>query len=230
MSDTKPLRFFFIRHGQTEDFDNPPFNGWRDASLTDHGRAQLEAVAEALSPIPFDAVFSSDLSRAVYGGECLARLAGRPLIRDPRWREMHFGRWEGWTYPRIAADDRERIHRIFAHDDSAPPFPDGESTRTFTRRIEDALADLRRQYPEGGRVALVAHGGVCKVLWGLLLKVPPEVAWKTIRQDFAAVNVADLYPGGFCVAHLVNGYLGPEGYFKTGPGFDRLAGADVFPR
>ena len=87
---------------------------------------------------------------------------------------------------------------------------------------------LREQYPDGGRVALVAHGGVCKMLWGLLLKLSPGVAWQVIRQDFAAVNVADLYPDGHCLAHLVNGYLGPGGYFKAGPGFDRLAGADIF--
>ncbi len=231
MPDTKPLRLFFIRHGQTEDFDHPPFNGWRDAPLTDHGRAQLDAAAEALSSVPFDAVYSSDLSRAAYGGECLARLTGLPLVRAPQWREMHFGRWEGWTYSRIAADDRDLIRRIFDCDESAPPFPGGgESIRVFTRRIGEALEGLRRAHPEGGRVALVAHGGVCKVLWGLLLKIPSEVAWKSVRQDFAAVNVADVYPGGFCVAHLVNGYVGPEGYFKAGPGFDRLVGADVFQR
>ncbi len=229
MPKVRPLRLFFIRHGQTEHFDRPPFNGWLDAPLTPTGQRQLDEVAAALGSIDFEAVYSSDLSRAVYGGERLAALTGRPLVRDPRWREMHFGRWEGWNYQQIAADDHDLIHRIFSDEGAEVPFPGGgESALTFARRVEEALADLGRRHPDGGRVALVAHGGVCKALWGSLLKMPHQVAWQAIRQDFAAVNVADLYPSGHCVAHLINGYLGPEGYHRPGPGLDRLRGDDLF--
>ena len=228
MTKGQPLRLFFIRHGQTENHENPPFNGWRDAPLTETGRRQLDDVAAGLAPIAFDAVYSSDLSRAVYGGERLAQACGLALNRDPKWREMSFGRWEGLNYQQISERDGELIHRIFAHDGAEIPFPDGESSISFGRRIEAAFSDLRQAHPEGGRVALVAHGGVCKALWGLLLQIPPHIAWRTVRQDFAAVNVADIYPSGQCVAHLVNGYLGPEGYHGSGPGFERLAGEDVF--
>lgn len=229
MTESKPLRLFFIRHGQTENFDQPPFNGWRDAPLTPLGEQQLDQMAAGLTGIPFDAVYSSDLSRAAYGGRRLAELAGRPLIRDPKWREMHFGRWEGLNYQQIIADDADLIHRIFAHEGGNIPFPGGgESTLDFAGRVNRALDDLLAKHADGGRVALVAHGGVCKVIWGRLLKLPPEVAWQTVRQDFAAVNVADIYPAGYCVAHLVNGYLGPEGYHQSGPGFDLLKGDHVF--
>lgn len=228
MTKAKPLRLFFVRHGQTENHENPPFNGWLDAPLTQAGRQQLDDVVAALAPIAFDAVYSSDLSRAAYGGERLARACGLTLQSGPQWREMNFGRWEGLNYKQIVELDPDLIHKIFSHDGVDLPFPGGESSVSFSRRIEAAFEELRLDHPEGGRVALVAHGGVCKVLWGLLLHLPPHIAWKTVRQDFAAVNVADIYPSGQCVAHLVNGYLGPEGYHCSGPGFDRLAGADIF--
>ena len=229
MTTSRPLRLFFIRHGQTENFENPPFNGWRDAQLTETGRRQLQDVAAGLAGINFEAVYSSDLSRSVYGGERLAEVAGLPLTVDPQWREMNFGRWEGRTYKEIAGEDEALVKKIFAHDGDDVPFPGGgESSIGFSRRIETALADLAKKHPEGGRVAVVCHGGVCKVLWGLILKIPAHVAWRTVRQDFAAVNVADIYPSGPVVAHLVNGYLGPEGYHSGGPGYDRLAGNDLF--
>lgn len=224
----RPLRLFFIRHGQTENYENPPFNGWRDAPLTPYGRLQLDQVAVGLAPIAFDAVYSSDLSRAAYGGQRLAEACGLPLNRDPKWREMSFGLWEGLNYQQIVERDSRLIHKIFGPDGYETPFPEGESSEIFGRRIEGAFEDLRRAHPDGGRVALVAHGGVCKSLWGLLLRIPPHVAWRSVRQDFAAVNVADIYPDGPCVAHLVNGYLGPEGYHAAGPGFDRLAGTNIF--
>ena len=228
MSKVRPLRLFFIRHGQTENYENPPFNGWRDAPLTPAGRGQLDEVAAGLAPIGFDAVYSSDLSRAVYGGERLAEACGLTLNSDPKWREIHFGRWEGLNYYQIAELDNDLVNKIFTREGAELPFPDGESSVTFGRRVEAAFEDLRQSHPDGGRVALVAHGGVCKALWGLLLHIPTHIAWRTVRQDFAAVNVADIYPSGHCVAHLVNGYLGPEGYHGSGPGFDRLAGADIF--
>ncbi|MDL2260450.1 histidine phosphatase family protein [Deltaproteobacteria bacterium OttesenSCG-928-K17] len=229
MEKIRPVRLFFIRHGQTENFENPPFNGWRDAPLTDEGRKQLDQVAEALGGLKFEAVYSSDLSRAVYGGSRLAERAGLTLVPDPKWREMSFGRWEGLNYKQIAADDKDLIHQIFSADGHDLEFPGGgESSNSFSRRIKGALDDLLARHAEGGRVALVAHGGVCKALWGLILNLPAHIAWTTVRQDFAAVNVADIYPGGAAVAHLVNGYAGPEGYCRPGPGLDRLTGESVF--
>ena len=231
MTGSKPLRLFFIRHGQTENHDNPPFNGWRDAPLTPLGERQLDQMAAGLADIPFEAVYSSDLSRAVYGGRRLAELNGRPLVQDPQWREMSFGRWEGLNYQQICEDDPELAHKILAHDGDDLPFPGGgESSAGFARRVGLALDDLWQKHPEGGRVALVAHGGVCKMIWARLLKLNPNVAWQTIRQDFAAVNVADIYQSGYCLAHLVNGYLGPEGYHKAGPGFELLKGDNIFEK
>jgi broad specificity phosphatase PhoE len=230
-SGSHPLRLFFVRHGQTENFENPPFNGWRDAPLTEVGRSQLDQVAEALSAVPFKAVYSSDLSRAVYGGRRLAEKMGLDLIINPQWREMSFGRWEGLTYNQIAAEDRALIRRLFSPGGGGADqvFPGGgESTTGFCRRVAEALDNLKAAHPEGGRVALVAHGGVCKMLWTLIFKMPPELGWAVLQQDFAAVNVADFYPNGRVIAHLFNGYAGPEGYHRDGPGLARLVGESVF--
>ncbi|KXS56174.1 MAG: hypothetical protein AMR96_04230 [Candidatus Adiutrix intracellularis] len=231
MTKLHPIRLFFIRHGQTENFDHPPLNGWRDAPLTEIGRRQLDQIVEAFTSVPFEAVYSSDLSRAVYGGRKLAEARGLKLWSDPKWREINFGQWEGLTYTQIMDLDRNYFHKIFSPNGGGVnlSFPGGgESTVSFARRIEESLTDLKCRHPNGGRVALVAHGGVCKMLWGLILKIPPEVAWFVIRQDFAAVNVADIYPNDRYVAHLVNGYVGPEGYYRVGLGFNRLLGEDVF--
>lgn len=228
MSHPRPLRLYFIRHGQTEGFIDPPFNGWTDAPLTPHGQKQLDQVAEALAPIPFDGVYCSDLSRAIYGGKKLAAQAGVPLVADKKWREMNFGRWEGWTYNRIEAENKDLIRSIFSPTGHNVSFPDGESSASFTLRVEAAFKDLSLKYPNGGRVALVAHGGICKALWGLILKLPPDSAWRVVRQDFAAINVADYYHDGYWSAQLVNGFAGLDGHFQKSDGFERLLGRSLF--
>jgi broad specificity phosphatase PhoE len=75
------------------------------------------------------------------------------------------------------------------------------------------MDELQKDHPDGGRIALVAHGGVCKALWGRFLKIPMETAW-AIWQDFAAVNVADIHPDGRIVTRLVNGFAAPDGFAK----------------
>ncbi|UQZ88582.1 hypothetical protein C4J81_04920 [Deltaproteobacteria bacterium Smac51] len=221
MASTQPLRLFFLRHGQTESSGGyPPFNGWRDAPLTELGQRQLDHAAEALSHIPFDAVYSSDLSRAMYGGRRIAEKANLELKVESRWREINFGRWEGMTYKEIYAEAPELITKIFSPEGFDTPFPGGESLAAFFQRISRAMDELQAAHPAGGRIALVAHGGVCKALCGRFLKSSLETAW-AIWQDFAAINVVDIYPDGRIITRLINGCSGPEG-------FDRLAGADIF--
>ncbi len=210
MNSNRPLRLFFLRHGQTENFERHPFNGWLDAALTPLGRRQLDEAAEALAPMGFEAVYSSDLSRAVYGGEALAKKAGLDLQKDTQWREMSFDRWEGLTYAEMAAENPELLERIFSADGQGASFPEGESAAAFSRRVLEAFEKLKAKHSQGGSVALVCHGGVCKVLCGFLLGLAPEVAWRCVRQDYAAVNIFDIYPSGYIMAHLINGCAGAD--------------------
>lgn len=218
------IRLFFIRHGETVGAGpRQPFSGWRDTPLTGRGRAQIDAVAAALARIPFRAVYCSDLSRAAYGGRLLAGQAGLEPQMRPEWREIHFGQWEGRAYDDIHAAEPELAEEIFSPRGADTPFPGGESLNQFAARIKGALASLVAAHPEGGPVALSVHAGVCKTLWGLFLGLGPGAAFQAVQQDFAAINVADLYPGGFTAAMLVNGGAGADF-------FDRRYGEGAFPR
>lgn len=216
------LRLFFMRHGQTEQFEHPPFNGWRNAPLTPEGRRQLREAAHALKGIPFDAVYSSDLDRAVYGGEQISRAAKVDLSQMPEFREIHFGDWEGLTWGEIQQRWPELSQQIFSSEGSETPFPNGESAVTFQARIKRALAIVLANHPSG-RVALMAHSGVCRTIWTLALNLTPSSMW-SIFQDYSCLNVIDFYPGGITVARLMNGFLGPSGYYKSGPGWECLKG------
>jgi broad specificity phosphatase PhoE len=214
------LRLYFIRHGQTENFHKYPFNGWTDVQLTDEGRRQLDQTVTALAGVPLSAVYSSDLSRSAYGGLALARQMGLTLTASGAWREIHFGDCEGLTWQVIQETYPELAESIM-HPVRDVSFPGGESTVLFRQRIENALSDLIREHPSG-QVALVAHAGVGRAILASLLSLSLASMW-SIHQDFACLNVADIYPEGGCQVRLVNGYMGPEGYYQSGPGFDRIA-------
>jgi broad specificity phosphatase PhoE len=214
------LRLLFIRHGQTENFQTYPFNGWTDVQLTDEGRRQLDQTVLAIQGIPLDAIYSSDLSRAAYGGLALARAQDLSLTALSAFREIHFGDCEGMTWPTI----QERypiLAEAISHPGQDVVFPGGESASQFRRRVAEALELLIRDHPTG-QVALVAHAGVNRAILANLLDLNLAAMW-SITQDFACLNVVDIYPNGGRQVRLINGYAGPEGYFQSGPGFERIA-------
>ena len=214
------LRLFCVRHGQTVTHTGYVFNGWTDVDLSDEGRRQLDEAVTALGDLPFEAVWSSDLRRAVYGARALAAKVGVEPVIAPEFRELNFGDCEALPFKEIQARHPELAKDLSSPVGSDFVFPNGESARGFRERIRLALDGLREKHPTG-RVALFSHAGVGRAILANLLSLDYNQMW-CLEQDYAALNVIDVYPGGGLRIRLVNGFLGPDGYHRTGPGFNRL--------
>jgi len=96
------VKIGWIRHGKTEWNALGRIQGQTDIPLNDEGRAQARALAERLhrDGDVWDAVVSSDLSRARETAAVIAERLGLPLLDgDPRIRERSFGEIEGTTEP-----------------------------------------------------------------------------------------------------------------------------------
>jgi broad specificity phosphatase PhoE len=215
------LRLYCLRHGETVDSAKYVFNGWRDVDLTPEGRRQLDEAASALKGLRIDAVYSSDLKRAVYGGRAVAGTAGLELQIEPEFREVNFGLCEGLRFREIKERFPELADDILRPDGGEFLFPEGEGAQVFRARIEKALAKIRERHPTGV-VALVSHAGVGRAILANALNLTNTEMW-TLTQDFACLNVIDYHDQAGIRIKLVNGYLGPKGYHQEGPGFERLA-------
>jgi broad specificity phosphatase PhoE len=214
------LRLYFLRHGQTIDYEKFLFNGWRDVDLTDQGREQMDQAVLALKDQPIEAVYSSDLKRALYGGKALAKQLALELKVEPNFREVNFGLCEGLNFQGIKEKFPHLASDILRPDGGEFAFPEGEAAADFRLRIKKALNDLRQKHPSGS-VALICHAGVCRVILAEALELSNTRMW-TIHQDFACLNLIDFFESGGLRIRLVNGYLGPNGYHQPGPGYDRL--------
>ena len=85
---------YLIRHTQAQGNRYRMMQGSWDGEITELGRQQIEALAERFSTIPVDAVYSSDLSRAVLTAEAAARHGGLPIQTRTALRELDVGPWE----------------------------------------------------------------------------------------------------------------------------------------
>ncbi|QYR19889.1 histidine phosphatase family protein [Paenibacillus sp. sptzw28] len=94
------MRIGLIRHGKTEWNRLGKIQGQTDIPLNAEGRKQAEALAQRLSreELRWDAVISSDLSRAYETARIIAETLSIPLLPgDTRLRERYFGDIEGTT-------------------------------------------------------------------------------------------------------------------------------------
>ncbi|WP_066739483.1 histidine phosphatase family protein [Cupriavidus sp. D384] len=163
-----------IRHGETAWNRERRLQGQIDIPLNDTGRAQARALAEALTGEPIDAVYTSDLGRALETAKPLAQALGLTVRAEPRLRERCYGELEGMTYAEVAEKRPDDFARWQARvPDYAPP--EGESLREFHERAVEVALSLSRRHP-GERIALVAHGGVLDCLYreatGMTLEAP----------------------------------------------------------
>ena len=147
-------RLFLARHGETDWNREHRVQGQTDVGLNAAGRAQAEALAESLDDARLEAVYSSDLSRALETAQAAARRHGLDVVTDTELREKNFGSWEGLTDVEIARRFPDAVRGRWG---------DGESTDDVAARVLPAIERIRARHPDGG-VLVVSHGGPIRII------------------------------------------------------------------
>jgi 2,3-bisphosphoglycerate-dependent phosphoglycerate mutase len=159
----EPTRIVAVRHGRTAWNAAMRIQGHHDEPLDALGHWQAEQLGRALAEEPLAALYSSDLQRALFTAEPLARRLGLPVLRDAALRERGFGEFEGATYAHIEQQWPEAARRWRERDPDFGP-PGGERLVDFYARSVSAVLLLAARHP-GQAVLVVAHGGVLDCLY-----------------------------------------------------------------
>jgi probable phosphoglycerate mutase len=159
----EPARLFVIRHGETAWNAETRMQGQLDTELNEVGRWQADRIATALRDEPIDAIYASDLSRAMQTSAPLARVVGRPVRAERGLRERAFGIFEGHTYAEIDSHWPQQAARWRARDPEFAP-AGGESLVAFNARCIDTAQRLCASHA-GQAVVWFTHGGVLDCLY-----------------------------------------------------------------
>ena len=193
MADAR--RILLARHGQTEWNITRRFQGKTDVPLNDAGRSQAHALASRLSSWPFEAVYSSPLSRALYTASAIAERRGLEPVVIPELREIDFAAWEGKSIDALSAEGD-----VFARWRSDPffnPPPGAENWDDIKTRLSIALKRIL-DGPEQ-RVVVISHGGVMRALYSVLVGMDPHKVWDMDVSNCAFSGV-ELRHGRACLA------------------------------
>jgi broad specificity phosphatase PhoE len=171
-----------------------------DVELSAEGRKQMQSVADRLSGESIRAIYSSPRRRALESAAILAEPLRVPVRPEERFREIDFGDFEGRPYDEIAQRYPEAYRQWMEHP-AETQFPNGESFVEMKARVIQAAHDLYVRH-QGETIAIVAHGGVNRILLAAALGVANTDIFH-IAQRYAAINLLMLI-GDYPSVELMN--------------------------
>jgi len=156
-----PTTLVFIRHGETEWNKNSRWQGQLDIPLSATGLEQARRLAARLAEqrTRFDALYSSDLGRALKTAELVGATAGVQPTPLKELREIDVGTWSGLYTHELETRFPEEYRRMRAGEDLCRG--GAESMEMVCFRVKAFLAAILDRHA-GHTVAIVTHNGVIR--------------------------------------------------------------------
>lgn len=192
---------YLIRHAQAEGNLYRMMQGHWDGRLTELGRRQLEALARRFEGVRLDAVYASDLRRAMDTALVLAEPRGLPVRQAPALREIGLGPWETRFFGNLFAEEPEQA-ACFVSDPESWHVEGAETFAQVGARAWPALEEIARRH-EGQAVAVVSHGVTIRCLLAKITGVSLKETEKLPISGNTAVSRLVWEDGRF-TAGLIN--------------------------
>jgi probable phosphoglycerate mutase len=210
----RATRVIAVRHGQTAWNAQSRIQGNTDIGLDATGLRQAGALGAALADTGLDAIYASDMARALQTAQAVADQTGLTVSAEPGLRERGFGIFEGMTHADVALRWPELAQRWRQRDPAFGP-EGGEALADFYARAVACAGRIAALHP-GQTIALVAHGGVLDCLYRAATRVSLQ-APRTWQLGNASINRLLYTPEGFTLVgwndalHLEPEALGAQG-------------------
>lgn len=154
---------YLIRHGETDWNMTGRWQGHADVPLNDIGFRQARLVAQRLAAegVQFDAIYSSDLTRAYQTAWEIGAAVKVAVQLLPNLREIDLGNWSGLTYDEIRAAYPTEMALIEQGQDI--PRGGAETVSALRKRVVEAVGALAHLHRKA-TLGLVTHGGCIRML------------------------------------------------------------------
>jgi len=224
-SAPEPTTVVLVRHGVTEYTTGRRFSGGlggHNPPLSEEGRAQIELVAEWLSPLRdrVAAVLASPVRRTRESADLLGEAWGVAVVEEPGFAEMEFGAWEGLTFDEVREQHGDDLVAWYDSLDNRPGGT-GESFRAVEERVLAGLDRLLSAYA-GRTVVVVSHVTPIKTLVAHVLEAPLTSQFM-MQLSPASVTVLSFltsdHPGPRAAVRLFNALPPPQPPFADPGGW-----------
>lgn len=179
-------RIYLIRHGETEWNKQGRLQGNSNVKLSPEGIRQAQLLAEHSPFQHIDAIYSSDLVRAVDTAKILAEKFNLEVQTLPELRETNFGYWEGKSIADLAEIYPDDFGKFFTAPEKCRP-PHGETFLECQDRVMNAMNKIVAAH-DNKKILVVSHGAVIRLILCAALGMPINKMW-AISQFNVALNI-----------------------------------------
>tara|TARA_B100001167_G_scaffold65666_1_gene38715 strand:+ start:2746 stop:3363 length:618 start_codon:yes stop_codon:yes gene_type:complete len=203
------VKFFLVRHGETEWNKLGRFQGHKDISLNERGASQAKETAQATAEWGHCAIYSSPLLRTVQVAEEIVKVTPMSVFKEPGLKELSLGDLEGVT----GQEMRDGWPLVFAQWRSNPEkisMPNGESLVQLRERAWRVILDIERKHSSEDSVVVISHNFAIRSIVGELLGQPLEF-FHRMSLNLASVCTFDSDDRGRrLTGYNSTGHLSPE--------------------
>jgi probable phosphoglycerate mutase len=182
---------YLLRHAQSVANTKGVLAGQDDSvELSKVGFKQAESLVSYLSAIKFSKVYSSPLTRCIQTiAPFMEKNSKIDFQIENRVIEMNYGKWSG---RKLAVLSKDSKWKSVQNNPAGFTFPQGESFKSMRRRVDLALADLKKKK---GPILVVTHGDIIKMAITSSLGLPIN-RFQSFVVEPASLTVINLEKSG----------------------------------
>lgn len=172
------MKLYLVRHGESEANIKDLYH-FPDTPLSEEGLKQSQMIAQRVSKLPIDLIYSSDLQRASQTAIAISEKTGKeieftPLLREFRKPSKLWGKSDDYqdskTYAKLQREN-------FGNPDWK--WEDDESFNDLKCRAVEILSYLSNKFIDK-QIVVVSHGGIIKMMTAVAVigkELTPQVFW-----------------------------------------------------
>lgn len=184
-------KLLLIRHGYSSGNKERRFSGQIDLPLSEQGVHQAELVCDYIQKnYKVDAIYASDLVRAVDTVKPLAAALDLPISIYPELREINEGVWQGQLMTEVQEREPEAWARYKANL-GLYQFEGGECYTTLLARLLPMIDRIVAENPDK-TVVIGTHGAVVRGLLSVWQGIPLERLLEVPRVPNGTVTEVEI--------------------------------------
>ncbi len=174
LENEKKTIIYLVRHGQTKWNEQGIILGQAESELTKLGLEQVHSLKDVLKHIHFDAIFSSDLERAIKTAEIVALERDIPIEMSKLLREKRMGIYEG-KHADVLKEDNKKLLKTYKKltDEEKWKFKRADDMESMEEICKRLLFFFHETVPKyiGKNILVVSHEAIIQSLlihlkWG----------------------------------------------------------------
>jgi broad specificity phosphatase PhoE len=192
------MKLYFVRHGESvanilHEFSN---SGYKHP-LTEKGVEQAQALAQSLSGLQVEQIYSSPVMRAMQTAQVLAESLQAPLEITEALREWSVGIYEGTTDPHGWELHRQVTEDWIFHQKLDSKIPGGESFLEIQERFCPFIEELvHNNAGQDRNIILLGHGGLYGAMLPIIFKNVDFTFASQHGMPYTTYAVAETRPDG----------------------------------